>query len=108
VLLTPVFVVVAFMAFQAAMWSHARTEARALARNSAALVARNGADPSDVVRNAESVLGTDVNLVDADISIVNDGQLVTARIRARVPGLIRGTSADVDIVEVVPLEGFRP
>lgn len=108
VLLTPVFVVVAFMAFQAAMWSHARTEARALARNSAALVARNGADPGDVVRNAESVLGTDVNLVDADISIVNDGQLVTARIRARVPGLIRGTSADVDIVEVVPLEGFRP
>lgn len=107
-LLTPVFVVVAFMAFQAAMWSHARTEARALARNSAALVARNGADPGDVVRNAESVLGTDVNLVDADISIVNDGQLVTARIRARVPGLIRGTSADVDIVEVVPLEGFRP
>jgi hypothetical protein len=108
VLLTPVFVVVAFMAFQAAMWSHARTEARALARNSAALVARNGADPGDVVRNAESLLGGDVNLVDADISIVNDGELVTARITARVPGLIRGTSADIDIVEAVPLEGFRP
>lgn len=108
VLLTPVFVVVAFMAFQAAMWSHARTEARALARNSAALVARNGADPGDVERNAESVLGGDVNLVDADISIVNDGVLVTARITARVPGLIRGTSADIDIVEAVPLEGFRP
>lgn len=108
VLLTPVFVVIAFMAFQAAMWSHARTEARALARNSAALVARSGADPGDVERNAESVLGTDVNLVDADVQIQSDGRLVTARVTARAPGLIRGTSTDVDIVVAVPLEGFRP
>ena len=41
VLLTPVFIVVALMAFQAALWSHARTEARVVARNSAALVARS-------------------------------------------------------------------
>ncbi len=108
VVLTPVFIVLAFMAFQASMWSHARTEARALARNSAALVARNGADPGDVERNAEAVLGVDVNLVDADMSIQNDGELVTARITARAPGLIRGTSVDVDILVAVPLEGFRP
>jgi Flp pilus assembly protein TadG len=108
VVLTPVFIVLAFMAFQASMWSHARTEARALARNSAALVARNGADPGDVERNAEAVLGADVNLVDAEVSIQNDGELVTARITARAPGLIRGTGADVDIVVAVPLEGFRP
>ena len=36
VLLTPVFLVVALMAFQAALWTHARTEARVIARNSAA------------------------------------------------------------------------
>lgn len=108
VLLTPVFVIVAFMAFQAALWSHARAEARALARQSAALVARSGADPGDVERNAESVLGSDVDLVDADVAIRSDGELVTARITARAPGLIRGTTADVDIVVAVPVEGFRP
>jgi hypothetical protein len=108
VLLTPVFVVIAFMAFQAAMWSHARAEARALARNSAALVARSGAEAGDVERNAESMLGSDVNLVDADVEIRSDGRLVTARVVARAPGLIRGTSTDVDIVVAVPVEGFRP
>lgn len=108
VLLTPVFVIIAFMAFQAAMWSHARTEARALARSSAALVARNGADPDAVAGDAESMLGADVNLVDADVRIVSDGRLVTARITARAPGLIRGTSTDVDITVAVPVEGFRP
>jgi len=38
VVLTPVFVVIAFAAFQAAMWSHARTEARVMAREVAVLV----------------------------------------------------------------------
>ena len=71
-------------------------------------MARSGADPGDVERNAESVLGADVDLVDADVVIRSDGELVTARITARAPGLIRGTTADVDIVAAVPVEGFRP
>ena len=49
VLLTPVFVVLAFATFQAAMWGHARTEARVIAHDTAALVARSGVPPSDRV-----------------------------------------------------------
>lgn len=39
-LLAPVFVVLLFAAFQAAMWGHARTEARVAATDAAAQVAR--------------------------------------------------------------------
>ena len=49
VLLTPVFVVLAFAVFQAAMWGHARTEARVIARDTAALVARSGVPPATCV-----------------------------------------------------------
>ena len=108
ILLTPVFVVVAFMAFQAALWSHARTEARAIVRDSAALVARNGALPGDAERTAEATLAAEDLLLDADVEIVSDGELVTARVTARAPGLVRGTSSDVDIVVAIPVEGFRP
>ena len=41
-LLTPLLVILMFAAVQAALWGHARTEARATARRTAALVARSG------------------------------------------------------------------
>jgi TadE-like protein len=108
VLLTPVFMVIAFMAFQAALWSHARTEARAVARDSAALVARNGALPDDVERSAAAVLAADTDLTDAAVVISSDGRLVTARVTGEAPGLVRGMSSAVDIVVAIPVEGFRP
>ena len=108
VLLTPVFVVVALMAFQAALWTHARTEARVIARNSAGLVARSHADPGDTERAAVQVLESDTDLDAASVRIDVEGGLVTARVTGRAPGMLRGTSADVDVVEAVPLEGFRP
>jgi hypothetical protein len=108
VLLTPVFVVVAFMAFQAALWSHARTEARVIARTSAALVARSHADPYDAARSATATLSADTDLTAPAVTVdVADG-LVVARVSGRAPGIVRGTSTGIDIVEVVPLEGFRP
>jgi hypothetical protein len=108
VLLTPVFVVVAFMAFQAALWSHARTEARVIARNSAALVARSHVDPDDAARAAIATLSADTDLAAPAVTVdVSDG-LVVARVSGRAPGIVRGTSVAVDLVEVVPLEGFRP
>jgi Flp pilus assembly protein TadG len=107
VLLTPVFVVVAFMAFQAAMWTHARTEARVIARDSAALVARGHADPGDTERTASAMLAADTDLTDPAVDIEVGSVLVTARVTGRAPGMIRGTSTGVDIVEAVPLEGFR-
>ncbi len=108
VLLTPVFLVVALMAFQAALWTHARTEARVIARNSAGLVPRSHADPNDTARAAVEVLESDTDLDAAAVTIDVDRGLVTARVTGRAPGMIRGTSAGVDVVEAVPLEGFRP
>jgi Flp pilus assembly protein TadG len=108
VMLTPVFIAIAFMAFQAAMWSHARTEARAIARDSAALVARNGVPIGDARTTAQRTLDTEIDLLDPVIEITSDGELATARVTGRAPGLLRGTSAPVDISAVVPQEGFRP
>jgi len=107
-LLTPVFVAIAFMAFQAALWSHARTEARVLARNGAALVARSHADASATERSTLAMLHSDTDVRDPRVDIVVSGDVVTARISGRAPGMIRGTSSTVDVVEAVPLEGFRP
>jgi len=108
VLLTPVFLVIAMMAFQAALWTHARTEARVLARNSAALVARSHADAGATEHSALAMLSSDTDIRDPRVDIVVSGELVRARISGRAPGMIRGTSASVDVVEAVPLEGFRP
>ncbi len=55
-LLTPMFVFLAFAAFQAAMWSHARTEARVVARDTAALVARSGVAAGDARASATAIL----------------------------------------------------
>jgi Flp pilus assembly protein TadG len=107
VLLTPVFLVIALMAFQAALWSHARTEARAVARDSAAMVARGGADDDDVERSALAVLQSDTDLSDVAVAISIDSGLVVARIAGEAPGLIRGTSTEFEVVEVMPLEGPR-
>lgn len=108
VLLTPVFVVIAFAAFQAAMWSHARTEARAVARDVAVLVAQRGEDADLIARSAERNLDEGVNIDAADVTISNDGTIVVVRVTATAPGIIRGTSAPVDVTEALPVEGFRP
>lgn len=107
VLLTPVFVVIALMAFQAALWTHARTEARVIARNGAAMVARSHAEPSDAERSAAEVLARDTDLSDPRVSITVESGLVTVRVWGDAPGMIRGTSARVEVTEAVPMEGFR-
>lgn len=108
VLLTPVFVVIAFAAFQAAMWTHARTEARAVARDAAALVARSGESPAAVESSAEAALRSGADIDQPDVDIIPEGQFVIVRVTGRAPGIIRGTSAPVDVTEAMPIEGFRP
>lgn len=110
VLLTPVFVVIAFAAFQAAMWSHARTEARFVARDTAAAVARGGVLAADAEAGAESVLRSDTDLGSPDVDVRTDavGQLVVVTVTGRAPGIIRGTSTPISVVEALPLEGIRP
>ena len=53
VVLAPVFVVISFAAFQAALWSHARAEARMVARDVAIIVAQRGGDADVAERSAE-------------------------------------------------------
>lgn len=108
VVLTPVFVVIAFAAFQAAMWSHARTEARVMAREVAVLVAQRGDDADLVVRAAERNLDAGASVRRADVTVTRDDRFVVVRVTGDAPGIIRGTSAGVDVTEALPIEGFRP
>jgi hypothetical protein len=103
-----VFVGLAFTAFQAAMYTHARSEARSVARDAAVLVARQGQPPDQVEVTAEGVLRGAELLSGTDIEIQVSGDLVVVRLTGRAPGIIRGTSAGIEITESLPLEGFRP
>lgn len=107
VVLTPVFVVIAFAAFQAAMWSHARTEARVMAREVAVLVAQRGGDADVVERSAERNLDAGTNIDGADVMVTRQDDIVVVRVTARAPGIIRGSSATIDVTEALPVEGFR-
>lgn len=108
VLLTPVFVGLAFTAFQAAMYTHARSEARSVARDAVVLVARHGEQPEQVEASAEGIL-RDADLLSAtDLDIRVEGGLVVVRVTGNAPGIIRGTAAGIDISESLPIEGFRP
>lgn len=108
VVLTPVFVVIAFAAFQAAMWSHARTEARVVARDVAVLVAQRGGDAALVERAAEQNLEVGTTMSGVDVTISRRPELVVVRVRGDAPGIIRGTRSGVDVTEALPVEGFRP
>lgn len=107
VLLTPVFVVVAFAGFQAALWSHVRAEARAAARDVAAQVARSGDDPGLVETAWEQALLSNTALRDPDVVIDAQGTIVVVTVSATAPGIIRGTSTEVVVTEALPIEGFR-
>ncbi len=107
-MLTPLFVVLAFAAFQAAMWGHARTEARVIARDTAALVARSGVPSGDAREAAMAILAADTDLRRLDVAIDNDGELVTVTVSGAAPGIIRGTSTDISVTAAVPLEGWSP
>jgi hypothetical protein len=108
VLLTPIFVVLAFAAFQAALWGHARTEARVIARDTAALVARSGVPPSDARESAMAILAADTDLRRLGVSVGNDGQLVVVAVSGTAPGIIRGTSTYVSVTAAVPMERWSP
>ncbi len=108
VLLTPIFTVVAFMAFQAAMWTHARTEARAAARDAAVLVGRFGAEPADVRRSTSESLDDKSVLELREVTIVEASGTVRVTIAATAHGIITGTSSDFEVTEAVPVEEYRP
>jgi hypothetical protein len=112
VLLTPAFVVIAFMAFQAAMWTNARTEARAAARDAAVLVARFGAYPDDVESTTRATLDgkSSLEVIDVDVptlSEIDAAGVVSVTVTARANGILVGTSTEISVTEAVPFEEFR-
>jgi hypothetical protein len=107
-LLTPLFVVLAFAAFQAAMWSHARTEARVVARDTAALVARSGVSAGAAEASATAVLVADTDLRDIVVTASTSNGVVSVTVTATAPGIIRGTSTGVSVTSAVPVEELTP
>ena len=107
-LLTPMFVILAFAAFQAAMWSHAKTEARVVARDTAALVARSAVPPGDAEASATAILEADTDLRNVAVTATSAAGVVTVTITAEAPGIIRGTSNDVSVASAVPIEELTP
>ncbi|HYN32664.1 MAG TPA: hypothetical protein VES40_08570, partial [Ilumatobacteraceae bacterium] len=85
-LLTPMFVVLAFAAFQAAMWSHAKTEARVVARDTAALVARSAVPAGDAEASAAAILEADTDLRNVIVAATSTAGVVTVTVTADAPG----------------------
>ena len=111
VLMLPVLTLLLFAAVQAALWNHARTEARAAARTTAALVARAGADPGDAERDTEANLttGTDLSHVNVTVTIdptAGTGGVVVVRVTGDAPGIVIGTTSTVDVQVAMPVEGW--
>lgn len=108
VLLAPLLLVLMFAAFQAAMWNHARTEARVIARETAVLVARDGLPATQAQRSASMSLASDSVLTHVDVSVQTTAFYVVVTITGMAPGLLRGTSSAVKVTAAVSLEGWVP
>ncbi|MEP7111912.1 MAG: hypothetical protein ABI862_01485 [Ilumatobacteraceae bacterium] len=108
VLLAPLLVVLMFIGFQAAMWNHARTEARVVARETAVLVARDRLPESEAVAAASASLNRDSLLTGIGVSIDTTATAVSVTITGDAPGMLRGTSSPVRVTVAVSLEGWVP
>ena len=102
-ILTPVFIALMFMAVQAALWGHARTEVRVAAGDAAAQVARFGASTGAAEASVRSRLSGGA-LTDVQVSIAPGAEIVVVTITARAQGMIIGTSRPVTVTAAVPVE----
>ena len=106
VLLSPILVVLMFAGFQAALWNHARTQARVVARSTAVLVARDGLPAGQAAHLAEGSLAGRVS--DAQVSVaVVEGNVVVV-VTGDAPGILRGTSRGLRVSVALPVEGWVP
>ena len=106
VLLAPMLLVLMFAGFQAAMWNHARTEARVIARETAALVARDHLPAPKAVAAAVASLASDSVLSAVNVAVDTTATIVTVTITGDAPGMLRGTSASVHVTVALSLEGW--
>jgi hypothetical protein len=107
-LLAPLFVVLAFAAFQAALWGHAKTEARVIARDTAGLVARSGVAEGDARAAAGAILSSDTDLHNVSVHVTITSGIVTVTVTGDAPGIIRGTSSRVSVTAALPVEEPTP
>ena len=107
-LLMPVFVALAFAAWQAALWSHARTEARVVARDTAALIARSEIGAGEAAESAQAVLAADTSMTNIDVNVGGGTGVVIVTITADAPGIILGTSRPVSVTVAIPIEEITP
>ena len=106
VLVAPILVVLMFAGFQAALWNHARAEARVVARSTAVLVARDGLPATQATQLALDSLAD--RLADADVSVQSvDGNVVVV-VTGDAPGILRGTSRGLIVTVALPIEGWVP
>ena len=96
-----------FVGFQAALWNHARAEARSVARDTATLVARDGLPAGQAIGVARAALA-DVELNNADVSVETVDGRVRVSITGDAPGILRGTSSGISVHVELPLEGWVP
>lgn len=118
VILTPLFLLIAMAAFQAAIWSHQRTLARAVARDAATMVAQGGQSPVESEQAAMAMMQFDRMLDDPTVTVrfqpdggvvrQQNSTTVVATITGVAPGIIVGTGVGVTVTEVLPLEGWQP
>ncbi len=108
ILLSPILVILMFAGFQAAMWNHRRTEARVIARETAALVARDRVPAAQAEAAASLSLANDSVLTATNVSISTTATVVIVTITGVAPGVLRGMSSPVRVTVVVPLEGWVP
>ena len=107
IVLVPVLLVVMAIGVQAALHTHARTEARFVAQEVAALVGRAGLGIEEARAVATGVLVAETDLAEVEVGVIIDAEIVVVTVRARAPGLVRGTSSPIVVHGVVAREGWR-
>src|SRR3954454_14154053 len=86
VLLAPLLLVLMFAGFQAAMWNHARTQARVVARKTAVLGARGQLAASAAAEGATPSPVKDSLLSSPQVSVRSTDTAVVITITGRAPG----------------------
>ena len=107
-LLTPMFVFLAFAAFQAALWSHARTEARSSLATPQRWWPGRGSPPRDAQASATAILEADTDLRNVVVSVGSTGGVVTVTVAGDAPGILRGTTNSLSVTSAVPIEEITP
>ena len=60
-----------------------------------------------VVASGDAALLQNTALSNPDVTIDDQGEIVVVTVTATAPGIIRGTSVQVEVTEALPVEGFR-